>query len=389
MRYSAMTAMRTQVVAFVCMVGIALSTAEAQRLPCRAVDAFDKSEQQRAEELLRIKKGDIFSWSLDGVKAGTVDVEIVYACTGKGGSIITIELGGETLEATTKNTGKDNKGRPRSISVPLGKLKIGAAAGPLVLRATKAADPVLMQLKHLTISGTPLAGASVAGYALPVLERKPVEVVDCGIDGNSLSWLQKLLGWKLLFNGRDLTGWVGFRKEAVPPAWMAKDGTLFLDKESKKEGGDLLTLARFSDFDLRLQWKIGPQGNSGILLRTLETRKRPWETAIEMQVGDGGKYKGLHAPGVAYALFAPEATPAKPLGEWNDVRVKVKGNHYQLWLNETLTADFVVGSDSWLKAVDASKWWFHPGLGLNREGHIALQDHGNPVWYRNIRIREL
>ncbi len=375
--------------AVVCMGGVLLSSAEAQRLPCRGVDAFDKDGQQRAEDLLRIKKGDVFSWRLDGVKSGTIDVELVYACVGAGGSTVTVELGGETLEVTTKSTGKDKKGRPKAITVSLGKLKVGAGAGPLVLRATKAAEPVLMQLKHLTISGAPLSGASVAGYVLPVLERTPVDVADCGVENNALSWLQKLLGWKLLFNGRDLTGWTGFRKEAVPPAWIAKDGTLFLDKDSKREGGDLLSLGRFSDFDLRMEWKIGPQGNSGILLRTLETRKRPWETAIEMQVGDAGKYKGLHAPGAAYALFSPEASPAKPLGEWNQVRVKLKGNHYQLWLNKTLTADFVVGSDTWKKAVDESKWWFHPGLGLNTEGHIALQDHGNPVWYRNIRIRGL
>jgi len=107
MRYGMMAAIKAQLVVCVCMVGIAFSAAEAQRLPCRAVDAFDVNDQQPAEEMLRVKKGDVFSWRLDGIKAGTVDVELTYVCTGAGGSSVSVELGDKKLEARSKNTGMD------------------------------------------------------------------------------------------------------------------------------------------------------------------------------------------------------------------------------------------------------------------------------------------
>jgi hypothetical protein len=370
---------------------IASGSAMAQKRTCRAVDLIDSNGNRPMQGQQIIKDESAYKWKIQGLQAGEITVELNYSCEGAGGSKVILELGAQTLETIIENTSKDNKKRAKSKTVSLGTLKVDQGDGVFSIRALrKGDDPVIMKLRHLAIEGAPLSLAVIDGYSLPAPERNPVDVPDLGVANNTLTEKEKKDGWKLLFNGRDLTGWSGYRKDAAPPAWVVKDGAIFLDKASKKAGGDLISINSYRDFDLVVEWKIAPHGNSGIIIRTHENKRAPYETAIEMQVHDPANCNNpLTAPGAAYALYGPEKNPAEPAGEWNKARIRVEGNHYQMWLNDSQTANFTVGSDDWNSKVEAAKWRDYPSFGHNTRGHIDLQDHGAAVSYRNMKLRNL
>jgi cytochrome c len=160
-------------------------------------------------------------------------------------------------------------------------------------------------------------------------------------------------------------------------------------------GGDLVYYReKFQDFELSLQWKIAPGGNSGIFyLVKDETENTAWRTGIEMQVLDNeghadGKIR-THRAGDLYDMIAADPETVRPPGEWNDVLIRVKDNHIEHWLNGVKVVSVERGSEQWNKLVAASKFADMPGYGKSEAGYIVLQDHGDPVWYRNIRVREL
>jgi hypothetical protein len=199
--------------------------------------------------------------------------------------------------------------------------------------------------------------------------------------------------WITLFDGESLGHWRGFRRDDVPSGWQIEEGTLAFVPGSG-EGGDIVTRDRFENFELELEWKISEGGNSGIFYRVQEGDYRhTWETGPEMQVlDDAGHRDGLtaeHTAGSNYALHAPSADVTEPVGEWNTVRLVVDGARVEHWLNGVKIVEFEQWSEDWQALVDASKFATMSGYGAYREGHIALQDHGDRVWYRNIRIRPL
>lgn len=197
--------------------------------------------------------------------------------------------------------------------------------------------------------------------------------------------------WESLFNGRDLTGWRGFGREDAPGGWRAADGALY--REPGGEGGDLLTEREFENFELSLEWKLPEGGNSGIMFRVTEDADQPWQTATEMQVLDNAGHPDgqnpLTSAGSNYALYAPSSDVTKPVGEWNAVRILAEGQHVTFWMNDVQIVEFEIGSDDWKQRVAESKFAEMPLYGASARGHIDLQDHGNPVWFRNIKIREL
>ena len=154
-----------------------------------------------------------------------------------------------------------------------------------------------------------------------------------------------------------------------------------------------LTRDKFKDFDLRLEWKIEPGGNSGIIYRCSEDGGAMWQTGPEMQVLDSARHgddaQSKHTAGANYALHAPAMDVTRPAGSWNQARVIVRGNHVEHWLNGWKVVEYELGSDDWKERLAASKFAKTPGWGTQPEGHIGLQDHGNRVWYRNLKIREL
>jgi hypothetical protein len=204
---------------------------------------------------------------------------------------------------------------------------------------------------------------------------------------NTLTAEQKADGWRLLFDGQSTTGWRGFRRDGMTDGWKVVDGTL----ARVGPGGDIITTEQFESFELELEWKVGPGGNSGIFFHVTEAADYVWQTGPEMQIlDDAGHRDGLQpetSAGSNYALHAPSSAVAKPAGEWNSVRLVVRGNHVEHWLNGTRIVSYELGSEDWKARVEASKFRDMPGYGVARRGHIALQDHGDPVQFRNIRVR--
>lgn len=196
-------------------------------------------------------------------------------------------------------------------------------------------------------------------------------------------------GWVILFDGSTLDQWRGFKQEEMPAGWVIRDGALC----RVEAAGDIVTREQYENFDLRLEWKIAPGGNSGIFWRASEDRNYVWETAPEMQILDNEAHRdGLDpttSAGADYALYAPARAAAKPAGEWNEVRILVQGPKVTYWLNGQRIVHYELWSEEWEQRVKASKFASMAGYGRNTKGHIALQDHGDEVCFRNIRIREL
>lgn len=195
--------------------------------------------------------------------------------------------------------------------------------------------------------------------------------------------------WRSLFDGRSLAGWRGYRSQSPPAGWRVVDGTLVREGP----GGDIMTADMFENFELALDWNVAPGGNSGIFYRVTEKADATYETGPEMQVLDDARHRDgssrLTSAGALYGLYPALAGAVKPAGEWNAARVVVNRGHVEHWLNGVKTAEAEIGSDDWNQRVANSKFRQWPGFGKASRGHIALQDHGDRVAYRNIRVRVL
>ena len=206
---------------------------------------------------------------------------------------------------------------------------------------------------------------------------------------NELSAKEKASGWRLLFDGKTTAGWRGFLQDSAPPGWQVMDGAL----TRVASGGDLLTREKFRNFELTLEWNIAPGGNSGIFYRGSEDDNAIYWNAPEMQVlDDAGHVDGksrLTSAGALYDLYPSPAGVVKPAGQWNEVRIVVKGKHVEHWLNGVKVVEYEFGSPDFNAKVKASKFAAHPHFGRNATGYIGLQDHGDRVAFRNIKIRTL
>ncbi|HJR51083.1 MAG TPA: DUF1080 domain-containing protein [Gemmatimonadales bacterium] len=193
--------------------------------------------------------------------------------------------------------------------------------------------------------------------------------------------------WRALFDGRSLEQWRGYRRDQVPAGWQAVDGAL----TRVARAGDLITRDVFADFELELEWMVAEGGNSGIMYRVTEEADETYQTGPEMQVLDDARHPDggsrLTAAGAVYGLYPAPVGAVKPAGEWNAVRIVVRGNHVEHWLNGVEVAAYELGSPDWEARVAGSKFRKWSRYGRAAAGHIALQDHGDRVAYRNIRIR--
>jgi hypothetical protein len=194
-------------------------------------------------------------------------------------------------------------------------------------------------------------------------------------------------GWTILFDGTTTQAWRGFRREDLSSGWQSVDGAL----TRLSDAGDIITRDQFGDFELELEWKVARGGNSGVMFRVTEDDSSTYRSGPEMQVlDDAGHADGrsrLTAAGSNYALHAAPAGVVKPAGEWNHARLIARGSHVEHWLNGQKVVEYELWSPEWEALVKASKFAAWPGYGRARRGHIALQDHGDWVAYRNIRIR--
>jgi hypothetical protein len=207
---------------------------------------------------------------------------------------------------------------------------------------------------------------------------------------NSLTAEQARDGWKLLFDGKSTAGWRNYRSTSISPGWTVENGTLV---KSGENAGDIVTLDQYASFDLVLDWKISEGGNSGILYRATEENDYIWQSAPEMQILDDARHADGKSPltsaGSNFALHEAPRGIVHPAGEWNTARVLVNGNHVEHWLNGTKLLEYELGSDDWKARVAGSKFATMPRYGMAARGYIGLQDHGDRVEFRNIRIRSL
>lgn len=201
--------------------------------------------------------------------------------------------------------------------------------------------------------------------------------------------------WTTLFDGKDLSSFRGFRKDTIPPAWVVKDGCLVHMKSAGDHtaAGDLITREQYGNFELELEWKVTPGGNSGIFYHAAEDTNNIWENAPEMQILDDSTHNDgkdrLTSAGADYALHPAPVGAVKPVGDWNQVRLVADKGRIQYFLNGVKMCDFQRGSDDWKARVARSKFSKMPKYATNSRGHIGLQDHGDEVWFRNIRVRSL
>lgn len=222
---------------------------------------------------------------------------------------------------------------------------------------------------------------------------------------NQLTNKEKNDGWQLLFDGKSTDGWHTYGMTSANKAWTVKDGTLFLDAENNKklpgkDGGDLVTNEEYENFDLKLDWKIGPKGNSGVIFYIIEDKAKfpnTYNTGMEMQVLDNGTpIKPGHPDGKLYThragdlydlLASKEAV--KPQGEWNQVEIKSVNGKLDFYMNGEHTLSTNLWNDYWKEMIAISKFKNMPGFGTYKKGKISLQEHGEEVWFRNIRIKRL
>ena len=214
---------------------------------------------------------------------------------------------------------------------------------------------------------------------------------------NVLSPEEEQAGWRLLFDGRTADGWRGFKLPNIPvgpdgtPGWHAIDGCLV----RTGPGGDIITEEQFDNFELSLEWRTSAAGNSGIFYRVAEGPEFQyvWQTGPEMQVLDNAEHRdgqsSLTSAGANYGLHAVPKDVTRPVGLFNEARIVVRGRHVEHWLNGEKLIDYELGGPDWEQRVAGSKFAAMKSYGRMPRGHMALQDHGDRVWYRNIKIRPL
>ena len=204
-------------------------------------------------------------------------------------------------------------------------------------------------------------------------------------------------GWQKLFDGKTTTGWHTYGKPTAGSDWKIADGALFLDAGHKTagQGGDLVTNEEFTNYHLKLEWKISKGGNSGIIFNVNEDPKysATYTTGPEMQVLDNdGHADGKitkHRSGDLYDLVQSRKENVKPVGEWNSAEIILNNGELELIQNGESLVKTTMWDDNWKQLVAGSKFKTWPAFGIYKTGKIALQDHGNDVWYRNILIKKL
>lgn len=252
---------------------------------------------------------------------------------------------------------------------------LGAASGRATCGSFFAAAAVLM---FLGCAGGQEQAATAGGQA--AADSIPL---------NTLTDAEREAGWTLLFDGHSLDGWRGYNRDDALEGWAAQDGSL----ARVSAGGDLITEGEFGDFELSLEWRVGEAGNSGVFYRAAVGEEWIYHSAPEMQVLDDAGHRDGQNPltraGSNYGLHASLPDVVHPAGEWNLARIVVDGDRVEHWLNGKKVVEYDLGSAEWEALVAKSKFVEWPAYGRASRGHIGLQDHGDPVWYRNMKVREI
>jgi hypothetical protein len=238
-------------------------------------------------------------------------------------------------------------------------------------------------------------------------ENEEVEVAEVDVPAkvNELSQEEKDEGWKLLFDGKNTEGWRGYNKDSFPSqGWVVEDGAIKVQGTGSGEAGgpgDIIYDEQFKDFELTLEWKVSEGGNSGIFYLAQEIEGEPiYTSAPEMQILDNDKHPdarlgtdGNRQAGSLYDLIPAKPQNAKPVGEWNKISILVYRGTVVHNQNGENVVEYHLWTDNWKEMVKNSKFkdWenFLNAGGEDKQGFIGLQDHGDDVWFRNIKIKKL
>ena len=224
----------------------------------------------------------------------------------------------------------------------------------------------------MKLIGLAVAAALVAGGAMAA----PL---------NTLTPAEKKAGWRLLFDGKDLKGWRGFKAAAPDKGWTVTDGVLGPDPKTSK---DVISKAEYENFELKFEWRISPQGNSGVMYHVVEKGDETYESGPEYQILDNAHptFPNQKAAGL-FALIAPSKDVTKAPGEWNEGLIRVDHGKVQHWLNGEKVTEYDLNSAELKAKIAASKFNAWPQFAASPTGHIALQCHGDAVGFRNIKVR--
>lgn len=202
---------------------------------------------------------------------------------------------------------------------------------------------------------------------------------------NTLTDAERTAGWKLLFDGKDPGAhFRNYKKDALSDGWAAEDGAIVW---KRKGAGDIITKEQFENFEFSIEWKISEGGNSGIMYRVLETQGAPWHTGPEAQIQDNVKGHDPQKAGWLYQMYQAETDATKPAGQWNQFRLIINRNKCEHWMNGVKYCEYEIGSADWNERYAKTKFAKFPDFAKAAKGHLCLQDHGNEVAFRNIKIR--
>lgn len=212
---------------------------------------------------------------------------------------------------------------------------------------------------------------------------------------NTLTAAEKKQGWKLLFDGKTTDGWHNYNNDnKIDNCWKVINGELVLDVDAKTKGvnGNIITNEEFENYEFTVEWNISECGNSGILFNVIEDKKygEPYLTGPEMQIADACHPDARiikHQAGNLYDLIASTTVSLKPAGQWNVSRILVNKGHLEFWQNGVKQIETTMFTPEWDALIKESKFKNWEGFGKAKKGKIALQDHGNKIAFKNIKIR--
>ena len=225
----------------------------------------------------------------------------------------------------------------------------------------------------------------------PEANQDSATTVESAIKQGSESETQVEEGFEPMLASNDLSNFRGYKKEEITDGWTVTDQVLHID--GVKRGDDIIMKKSYKNFDIRFEWKVAEAGNSGVFYHVGLGDKAASKSGIEYQVlDDEGHHDGqnpLTSAGSIYALYPPATYPEKAVGEWNQGRVVCDGPKIMHYLNGVLVAEADTSSEDWKERLAASKFSTWENFATHSEGYIALQDHGDEAWFKNIRIKEL
>ena len=247
--------------------------------------------------------------------------------------------------------------------------------------------------KGTRITLGPAAAALVLAAGVAVVASSTDGQPGAPTPPNALTAQEQAAGWRLLFDGRTPKGWHTFGRDRVV-GWEIAGGELIALGQGGDHANDVVTDEEFDNFELAVEWKLSPRANSGIFFHVVEKgSEMVYATGPEYQlIDDEGwpdKLEPWQQTGANYAMHVASRKAARPVGQWNRTRIVVDGAHVEHWLNGVKVVEYQLWTPDWEQRVKAGKWKDFPAYGRARKGRIGLQDHGNKVYFRGIKVRAI